>query len=70
VLDPCNQPIPIKEGATFGEIIDIVEQDRDNLRACALRQKSLAGAINTCNAAIDKYNQGINELNARNAARK
>ena len=67
LLEPCTQPIPIQEGITYGQIIDIVSKDRENLRICAQRQESLAGAAADCQAAVAKHNQEISELNARNA---
>jgi hypothetical protein len=70
MLEQCTQPVRIQEGVTYKEIIDIMLQDRDNLRGCAQRQASLAGAATLCQAAVAKYNQEVAESNARNAGKK
>ena len=67
LLAACGEPVPIKTGVTFGEMMELSRQDREALRACALRQKSLAEAITECTARIEKYNAEIREFNARNA---
>jgi hypothetical protein len=68
LLAACGEPSAIKPGITFGELIEVSARDRESFRACALRQKSLADAVASCNASIEKYNAEIRELNARNAA--
>ena len=70
MLAACGDAGAIKQGITFGEMIDVASGDRDSLRACALRHKSLADTITVCNGSIDKYNAEIREINARNAARQ
>ena len=70
MLSVCGEPAAIKQGVTFGEMIDISGRDRDSLRACTLRHKSLADAIAACNDSIEKYNVEIRDLNARNAAKQ
>jgi hypothetical protein len=69
MLAACGDPAAIKQGITFGEMIDVSSRDRDSLNACALRHKSLADAIAACNDKIEKYNTDIREMNARNAAK-
>jgi hypothetical protein len=70
MLAACGEPVPIKPGITFGEVIEVTSRDRDSLRGCALRHKSLADAITVCNDNIEKHNADIRELNARNAAKQ
>ena len=70
MLAACGDPAAIKQGITFGEMIDVSSRDRDSLNACALRHKSLADTIAGCNSSIEKYNAEIRELNARNAANR
>jgi hypothetical protein len=67
MLAACGEPVLIKQGITFGEMIDVSGRDRDTLRECALRQRSLADAVAACNDSIEKYNAEIREINARNA---
>jgi len=70
MLAACGDVSAIKEGITFGEMIEVSSRDREALRACALRQKTLAQTIAECNSRIDKYNAEIKEINARNAAQQ
>jgi len=65
----CGDPVAIDQGITFGGMIDVARQDRESLRACAFRHKSLADAIAACNDSIDRYNAEIGDINARNAAK-
>lgn len=67
MLAACGEPAAIKAGVTFGEMMELSRQDRETLRACALRHQSLAESIADCKARIAKYNADIRELNARNA---
>ena len=69
MLAACGAPAAIKPGITFGEMMVVARTDRDSLRACALRHKSLAEAVAACNSSIDKYNAEIRAINARNAAK-
>jgi hypothetical protein len=68
LLAACAEPVAIKQGVTFGEMITLTAADRDAFQACALRHKSLAELVTACNASIEKYNAEIRELNKRNAA--
>jgi hypothetical protein len=70
MLQPCTQPDRIRDGVTYKDIIEIMVQDRDNLRRCAQRQESLAGAAALCQAEVAKYNKDVEETNARNAGKK
>jgi len=70
MLTPCTQPIKIQDGVTYAQIIDIVLEDRENLRKCAQRQESLAGAAMACKQATDTHNQHVKEFNAQNGAGK
>ncbi len=70
LLAVCDEPAAIDPGITFGELIDISSRDRESLRQCALRQKSLAEALAGCNGAIDAYNRDIREFNASHAAKQ
>lgn len=67
MLEACGEAAEVKAGITFGEMIEVSRGDREKLKACALRQKTLAATIAECNASIDKYNAEIREINARNA---
>ncbi len=66
-LPECSDPVAIKQGITFGELIGVSARDRDSLRECALRHKSLAGVVAACKDGIEKFNAEIREINARNA---
>jgi hypothetical protein len=60
-LTACGDPALIKQGVTFGELVDLSRLDRETLRQCALKQKSLASLVAACNALIDSYNAEIKE---------
>jgi len=70
MLQTCDEPVPIKEGITYGEMIDVSRRDRESLMACARRQKSLADTAATCARGIKQYNEKIREISARDAAAK
>jgi hypothetical protein len=70
MLAACGEPGLIKQGITFGEMINVSAHDRDTLRDCAHTHKNLAEAITDCNDKLEKYNAEIRELNARNAAKQ
>jgi hypothetical protein len=67
MLVACAEAAPIKQGVTFGEMIEVSSRDRDALKACALRHKQLAETIAECNGSIDRYNHEIREINAAHA---
>lgn len=60
-LTACGDLAVIKQGITFGEMIDLSRLDRDTLKQCALKQKELASIVTQCNALIDSYNAEIKE---------
>ncbi|HEY6863162.1 MAG TPA: hypothetical protein VI319_04625 [Burkholderiales bacterium] len=66
MLAACGSPSSIKDGVTFGEMIEVSGRDRDALKECALKQQALAQSIAACNERIEKYNAAIREMNARN----
>jgi hypothetical protein len=66
MLAACGSPAPIKDGVTFGDMIEVSGRDRDALKECALKQQALAQSIAGCNERIEKYNAAIREMNARN----
>ncbi len=70
LMAPCDAPAPVNQGMTFGELVKVSSRDRETLRQCALRQRSLAEAIAGCNGKIDDYNREIREFNASHAAKQ
>jgi hypothetical protein len=70
ILAACGAPASVKEGVTFGEMIEVSGRDRDALRECALKQQALAQSMAMCNDRIEKYNAAIREINARNAEKQ
>lgn len=68
MLVACDDPVVIKPGITFGELITVSSQDRDKLRDCAHRENGLADAFAECNRKIDAFNSEMRDINARNAA--
>jgi hypothetical protein len=70
MLAACVNPADIKQGITFGEMIDVSSRDRASLKACANSHKYLADVVAQCNASIDKNNVRIREINARSDAKR
>jgi hypothetical protein len=64
LLKSCDLPIEIKDGVTYLELIDLINNDRENLRKCGTSYNTLLEIYNTCNQKIDDYNKGIREIDA------
>jgi hypothetical protein len=61
LLQACGESVPIKEGVTFGEMINVSSHDRMILKQCAQSHKDLAGAVAKCKESIDKHNASIRD---------
>lgn len=62
----CELPQQVQEGVTYGDLIKLMQNDRQALGVCANRHDALAKAITACNQQIESHNQrlrGINEVN-------
>ena len=59
LLQACGEAAAIKEGVTFGEMINVSSRDRLTLKQCAQSHKDLAGAVAKCKESIDKHNASI-----------
>lgn len=59
LLQACGDAAPIKDGITFGEMINVSSRDRLVLKQCAQSHKDLAGAVAKCKESIDKLNASI-----------
>jgi hypothetical protein len=70
LLATCGSPAEIRQGITFGEMIDVSRRDRDALRECALRQQGLTRAVAACSDNIERYNAQIRAINASNAGKQ
>ncbi len=69
LMQACADAAPIKEGVTFGEMIDVSRRDRQTLKQCAQIHKDLAGAVAKCKESVDKHNASIREDEARDTAK-
>lgn len=65
----CDLPLAVREGITYGELVQLMQSDRQALGSCADRHEALAKAIAVCNEQIDSHNQRLRGMNAANAAR-
>src|SRR5258705_10306444 len=65
LLQACAESAPIKDGVTFGEMIEVSRRDRQTLKQCAQSHKDLAGAVAKCKESIDKHNASIRDDEAR-----
>lgn len=59
LLQACGEAAAIKEGVTFGEMIDVSSRDRLTLKQCAQNHKDLVAAVGKCKASVDKHNASI-----------
>jgi hypothetical protein len=59
LLQACGDASAIKEGVTFGEMINVSSRDRLALKQCAQNHKDLAAAIARCKEGVDKHNASI-----------
>lgn len=64
----CELPAQVREGITYGELITLMQGDRQALGVCANRHDALTKAIAACNQQIELHNQrlrGMNEISAK-----
>lgn len=64
----CELPVQVREGITYGELIKLMQDDRQALGVCANRHDALTKAITACNQQIELHNQrlrGMNEVSAK-----
>lgn len=66
----CDLPASVREGITYGELMQLIQADRQALGSCANRHDALARTIATCNEQIDAHNQRLRGMNAVNSARQ
>lgn len=59
LLQGCSEAAPIKEGVTFGEMINVSSRDRATLKQCAQSHKDLAAAVARCKESVDRHNASI-----------
>jgi hypothetical protein len=69
LLQACGESASIKQGITFGEMIEVSRRDRQTLAECARNHKDLAAAVARCKETVDKHNAAIREEEARAAAK-
>jgi hypothetical protein len=63
MLETCAGPADIKQGITFGELIDVSGRDRDTLKQCALTHRRLSETVADCNKRLADYNASLDEFN-------
>ena len=56
LLQGCENPATLAADLTYGQLMDVYQADRQNLRRCAAQRDDLAKALQTCNTAIDQHN--------------
>jgi hypothetical protein len=59
LLQTCSDAAPIKDGVTFGEMINVSSRDRLTLKQCAQAHKDLAAAVARCKESVDRHNASI-----------
>jgi hypothetical protein len=59
----CADPVPLADGATYGDVIAAAIDDRKALRACSAHDRLLVQTLQECHAAIDRYKAQIRSIN-------
>lgn len=65
----CDLPREVREGITYGDLVKLMQEDRQALGVCANRHEALARSIAACNEQIEQHNQRVRGMNAANAGR-
>lgn len=65
----CDLPREVREGITYGDLVKLMQEDRQALGVCANRHDALAKSIAACNEQIEQHNQRVRGMNAANAGR-
>jgi hypothetical protein len=62
-LRTCAAPGAIEPELTYGGLLKLAQDDRQNLARCGLQQRDLVDAVRKCNAAIKTHNEEIERSN-------
>ena len=62
LLQGCEQPVALAEGLTFGELLQTLQIDRQNLQRCAVQQADLSQAVRSCQERLRQHNQKLAEI--------
>jgi len=69
LLQGCESPTALAEGLNFGELLQGMQADRQNLQRCAIQQADLSQAVRGCQERIRLHNQKLAEIGSTAQAR-
>jgi hypothetical protein len=62
LMQDCEAPAVLAEGLNFGQLLQTMQLDRQNLQRCAVQQADLSRAVRSCQAQISQHNQKLAEI--------
>lgn len=63
LLQACERPGGLSDGATYGDLVRQSQVDRQNLQRCALQHADLVQALAACNEEIGRHNEALTQIN-------
>ena len=70
LLQACEAPQRLKDGTTYGELLQVHLSDRQALVRCAADHDSLLKAVTLCRSEVERHNARLKELDAALKARQ
>ncbi len=70
LLQGCESPRVLAEGLSFGDLLEKMQIDRQNLQRCAVQQADLSQAVRSCQEQIRLHNQKLAEIGSSASARR
>lgn len=70
LLQTCEAPVRLKDGTTYGELLQVHLADRQALVRCAADHDSLMKAVTLCRSEVERHNTRLKELDAALKARQ
>lgn len=70
LLQACDAPQRLKDGTTYGELLQVHLADRQALVRCAADHGSLMKAVAVCRSEVERHNARLQELDAALKARR
>jgi len=67
--ETCAEPVTIKDGVTYSDLITSSIADRNALRKCAAHDRLLKKSIQECSAELERYRMKVQDVNERYGTR-
>jgi hypothetical protein len=62
----CSSPRPLPGDATFSQLVDTMQSDRQALRECAISLTAVRNSMIRCNQEIESFNRQAERMNRAN----